>query len=276
MRNLILFVIRNHFALLFLLLEFFCFVLIIRNNDLQREKFLSSANELTASIDEKIDEVTQYFALPTVNRSLAEENALLRRMLGYNYMPNLEVKKLKMDTVSIQQYDYMFAKVISNTTARHKNYLTLNRGSIHGVEKNMAVIAPQGVVGIVDEVSEHFCTVVSLLNTNYRVSAKFAKSNYFGSCYWKGGNPRQANLGEIPYHVDVHEGDSIVTSGFSAIYPAGIPIGTVAKFSVSGEDNFYDIRINLAVDFSSIDYVYVISNLLRKEQLELENVTSND
>lgn len=276
MRNLILFVIRNHFGLLFLLLEFFCFVLIIRNNDLQRNKFLSSANEFTASIDERIDEVTQYFTLPTVNRSLAEENALLRRMLGYNYMPHLEVKKLKLDTVSIQQYDYMYAKVINNSTGLHKNYLTLNRGSIHGVEKNMAVIAPQGVVGIVDEVSEHFCTVVSLLNTSYRVSAKFAKSNYFGSCYWEGGNPRQANLGEIPYHVDVHVGDSIVTSGYSAIYPAGIPIGTVAKFSVSGEDNFYDIAINLSVDFKSIDYVYVISNLLRKEQLEIEKETAND
>ncbi len=243
---------------------------------MQRDKYFSSANALTASVDEKIDQMTQYFFLPSINRSLAEENALLRRQLGYNFMPNLVVKDLKIDTISIQQYDYMFAKVINNTTSRHKNYLTLNRGSIHGVEKNMAVIAPQGVVGIVDEVRKHYCTVVSLLNTNYRVSAKFSKSNYFGSCYWEGGDPHHAQLGEIPYHVKVSKGDSIVTSGYSAIYPAGIPIGTVADFKVSQEDNFHDITLNLAVDFNNIDYVYIISNLLRKEQLELQNKASND
>ena len=276
MRNLILFVIRNHFGLLFLLLEFFCFVLIIRNNDLQRAKFFTSANTVTASIDALIDNATQYLSLSKVNRSLAEENALLRRQLGYNFMPKLVVKDLKIDTELIQQYDYMFAKVVSNTTSRHKNHLTLNRGSIHGVEKNMAVIAPEGVVGIVDEVREHFCTVVSLLNTNYRVSAKFANSNYFGSCYWEGGNPRHAKLGEIPYHVNVQEGDSIITSGYSSIYPAGIPLGTVSRFSVSGEDNFYNITIMLAVDFSNVDYVYIISNLLRQEQLELQKTSSND
>jgi len=243
---------------------------------MQREKYLSSANVISASVFSATDAVSQYFNLATVNKELAEENAQLRAQLKQSYISGISRQKQIKDSSLSQQYTYQVAKVINNSTNRRKNYLTLNRGEKHGVKKDMAVISSGGIVGIVDDVSEHFCTVVSFLNTNYRVSAKFKKNNYFGSCYWVGGPIRKAFLGEIPYHVDVSKGDEIVTNSFSSIYPSGIPIGTVSDFSVSDEENFYDITIDLAVDFKNLEYVYIVGNLLRTEQVALENDVVHD
>jgi rod shape-determining protein MreC len=275
-RSLIHFILRNHVAFLFVLLEAFCFLLIIRNNNLQREKYLSSANFISGAFFSASDAVSQYFNLVHVNKSLAEENAALRQKLKVNYLPSAAIAHTVTDTSLLIQYSYIVAKVVNNTTSLNKNYLTLNRGSKHGIVKDMAVISPKGIVGIVDAVSDNYSTVISVLNTNYKISAKFKKNNYFGSAYWEGGDIRQAFLAEIPYHANVEIGDTIVTNGYSAIYPPGIPIGTVSSFAVSREDNFFDIIITLSVDFKNVGYVYAVNNYLRGEQLSIEKRTGND
>jgi len=120
-----------------------------------------------------------------------------------------------------------------------------------------------------------FSTVISLLNTNLRVSAKIKKNNAFGSLSWDGVDHQEAVLYEIPYHIDISKGDTIITSGFSTIYPEGILIGTIKNFEVEG-GNFYVIRVKLSTDFKRLTYVNVVSNLRKGEQIELENQLDND
>ena len=135
--------------------------------------------------------------------------------------------------------------------------------------KDMAVIGEEGIVGIVLESSPNFATVLPIINPDFRLSAKIRKNNFSGILLWDGSSSRQAVLNEIPYHVDVQVGDTIITSGFSAIFPEGLHVGTVSEFTLQ-EGNFYNIRIDLGTDFSTLFHVNVINNFLQEEQLKLE------
>ena len=139
----------------------------------------------------------------------------------------------------------------------------------------MAVVSPNGIVGVVNGVSKRFSTVMSLLNTDLHISAKIKKNNYFGSLSWDGKNYREAILYEIPHHVPVSKGDTIITSGFSTIYPEGVLIGTIKDFEVKG-GNFYEITVRLSTDFKNLTYVNLVSNLRKEEQIELEEQLEYD
>jgi len=175
------------------------------------------------------------------------------------------------DTLHQQHYFYTSAKVINQTVNKQHNFLTLNKGSNVGIRPEMGVISADGVIGIVVNVSKKFSTVISLLNLDFRVSAKLAKNNYFGSLHWDGKDYRKVKLDEIPYHIDVNRGDTVITSGYSSIFPEGIVIGTVSNSEVKG-GNFYEIEVDLSVDFKSLAFVDVISNLHREEQKVLEEL----
>jgi len=269
-RNLLRFIFKNHFVFLFVLVELFSLILVIRFNNLQREKFINSSNVIIGALNSSIDGATQYLSLRTVNKTLAQENANLRRKLRNSKFELLVKHQLANDTAFGQQYMYIPARVINNSINRQKNYLTLNKGSRQGVEKDMAVISSTGIVGIVNSVSNNFSTVISVLHRDFRVSAKFAGSDYFGSVYWDGRNESMVQMADIPYHVSVKRGQKIVTNAFSNIYPADIAIGRVDTFSVDKHKNFYDIQVTLATDFRSLEYVYVVTDLLKKERKKLE------
>ena len=153
--------------------------------------------------------------------------------------------------------------------------MTMKKGRLHGIEREMAVISTEGVVGVVYQVSGNYATVIPLINRDFRLSAKIRRNGYFGSLSWPGEDYRQAILEEIPFHVDIHPSDTIVTSGYSAIFPEGIPVGTVRDFEVL-EGNFYTITVDIAVDYKKLYHVNVVQNLLRDEQLELERISGND
>jgi rod shape-determining protein MreC len=187
------------------------------------------------------------------------------------------VKTIKLnDTIYHQQYEYMPVKVINNSINRQNNYLTISKGSIQGLQPEMAVISSYGIVGVIKKTSGNFSSVISVLNINFKVSAKIKKNGYFGSLSWDGKDYTIANLNEIPLHVDILRGDTVITSGYSAIFPEGVLIGTILSFDKKSGNNFYDIKVKLSTDYKNLSVVYAIKNLFKNEQLKLESQAEND
>lgn len=271
MRTLFAFIVKFYFLILFLLIETVCFILVITYNEPHNKKYVSSANYITGTLLEGYDIITQYFNLAAVNKELAEDNVSMRNRRGVleGYQQVFAVDTLG-DTTVKQRYTYLTAQVVFNTIVNQKNFLTINKGSVAGIKPDMAVISPRGVVGVVWSVSKNFATVMSVLNIDYKVSAKIKKNNYFGSLVWEGDDYTEARLLEIPFHVELKKGDTIVSSNYSNIYPAGIPIGVISEFSKTKEDNFYDIKVTLSTDFKNVEHVYVIQDILNDERDSLE------
>jgi len=273
MRNLFIFIVKNHFFLLFLLLEAISVAFIVQYNEKQGSRFAASSNVVFSNLYSITDGISQYFNLTTINSQLANENAQLRKQINDSKFSHGIDLHIVDDSVLKQQYEYITAKVLNNSIQSPQNYITLNKGRRHGIRKDMAVICSQGVVGIVKSVSENFSYVLSVLNTQYHVSAKFKKNAYFGSVYWDGYSYNEVLFSEIPYNVNVKEGDEVVTNSYSNMYPGNIPVGKVASFEKSDYDNFYTIRLKLATDFKNLEYVYVVQNLYKKEREYLEEET---
>ena len=276
MRNVLLFIYRNHVFFVFLLLEFVCFWLIVRNNNFHRGSVLSSSNRLVGNVYELNNNVTEYFRLKTVNEELALENAALRSLLNESKYISSGRKGEVKDSIARQHYTYIPAKVVNNSTDRRNNYLTINRGILQGVLPEMAVLSSDGIVGIVKDVSKNYASVISVLHQNSSISAKLKDSGYIGSLVWDGRDPQVAQLMDIPNHVDLAEGMLIQTSGFSSMFPAGINIGKVKEFHVDEGDNFHSIEVELLTNMSTISMVYVVDNLMRMEQIELEEQAQTD
>ena len=275
MRNLLRFILTYHFLLLFLVFETFSLTLLFKYNHFQKAIFVNASQSITGSVYTKIDLLNEYFSLHQTNRQLAIENTKLNNILQRAYRSDDIFFYGEYDSIYQQRYFYTSARIINNSVNKQHNFLTLNKGSDAGIKPEMAVIAPDGIVGVVNGVSKRFSTVISLLNTNLRVSAKVKKNDAFGSLAWDGVDYREVVLHEIPYHIDISKGDTIIASGFSTIYPEGILIGTVKDFEVKG-GNFYVITVRLSTDFKQLTYVNVVSNLRRVEQTELENRLEND
>ncbi len=270
MRNLITFLWKNYFFLLFVLLEAVSLLLISRNNYYQRTVMINSTNDLTGSLLETYSGFTDYFELKEANKKLAEENARLLNRRPESFISTDTGIFYMNDSLFARQFYYMSAKVISNSTNRRNNYLKLNKGRIHGVDRDMAVIAPNGVVGQVVEVSPHFSSVMSVLNMNTRISARLKSSGQVGTLLWNGEDYRMGKLVDIPSHVQINKGDTVVTSGFSQIYPKGELIGLVEDYSIGRGDNFYQVKVKFAVDYNKLYHVYIVQNLFREELMMLE------
>jgi len=252
------------------LLEVFAVLLLVKNSYYQGSVILKSTNGITGNIHSFYTNITDYLALRQANRILAEENAEF-----YNKLPGSFIKTdtstfFIYDTLYMQRYKYVAAKVISNSTSRRNNYLMLNKGKVHGIAKEMAVITPGGIVGQVIEVSDHFCSVMSVLNMHSKISVKLKNSKQIGTLIWNGENYRTGTMTDIPSHTQLTLGDTVITSGFSYIFPEGVNIGTVEDYRIRSRDNFYTADINYAVDYNRVYHVFVVKNLQQDEIIELE------
>lgn len=275
MKNLLRFIIRYHFFLLFILLEIVSLILIVQHNNYQRAQFGGFTKSIQGTYYEVFGTIREYLSLRQTNRELYRENTLLRNRIDRLVRSPETSHANGQDSVPDRQFTYIPARVINNSVNKQFNFITLDKGRHHGIEPEMAVIAPEGVVGVVYAVSGNFSTVIPMINRNFRLSAKILKNGYFGSLYWTGSGYRKAILEDIPYHVEIQSGDTIVTSGYSAIFPEGIMVGTIADVE-AGEANFNSITVDIAVDFKNLRYVNVINNLLRNEQQALERISGND
>ncbi len=253
-----------------------CGYLIVQNNNFQRASFVNSTNLVATKVNSAVSSVTEYINLGITNDALSRENAALKTLLPNVFYIDSAIRHVNSDTTIKQQYTFMTAKVINNSTNRRSNYLTLNRGSLQGVKPEMGVICPDGVVGIVKDVSDHYCTVISFLHKDSRYSARLKKTNFIGSLVWEGFDATHATLNDIEKHVKVTKGDTLITTSYSSIFPEGIMLGVVEKVNPSKGSTFQDISIRLSTPFGSVSYVYVIDNLLKDEQKALEGRLLND
>ncbi len=278
MRNLINFLIKYSVVFLFVFLQVVSVVLIVQNRGYQRSVFLSSSNSAVSSLLQLSNSVTEFFGLGYVNKELAEENTLLKNEVS-NLQAQLfsfEEAAYRTDSSSIApdlNYEYISAKVIANSTNKVQNYITINKGAKDGIGPDMGVVNKDGVVGIIKTVSENFATVIPILNPMLQVSAKFKRTNYNGPLLWKGGDYRHASLEDIARHVEVQQGDTIVTSGLTTVFPDGVMIGVIDEYSLDDSSPYFDIRVELAVNFRTLSYVNVIHYFNYSEQKELEKTT---
>ena len=275
MKEIIKLILKYHFTIIFILLEIVSFSLIIRHNEYQRAIFSESASTLFGNVSSTITSIKDYFRLKEMNESLANENILLKnRLEKYEFLRDTIIHGTVVQD-SIPVYEYIGAKQVNATYNRTKNYITLNQGRKNGLQKEMAVCTPEGIVGLIQDLSDHFAVVIPLINVDSRISAKIKKNNYYGSLQWDGNDYAYSYLNDIPYHVEVNAGDTIVTSGLSKIFPEGIVVGYVE--SVDKETaNFLKIKVKLAVDLKRINHVYVILNNKKNEQTSLEAINYHE
>lgn len=259
----------------FLLLELLCAWLIVENNQYQSTRFFNSANSVAANIISFSQGVREYFSLKKINADLAEENARLRFELeksegGFQDSVRREVT----DSAMRKQFDFVAAKVINNSILQYKNFITINKGRSSGIAPGMAVISNRGAVGKVKSVSEHYAVLISLLNIDEQVSSKIKRTGHFGTIQWDGSDPTLTNLHHIPRHVDPVIGDTIVTSGFNAIFPENVMVGIIKSVNLKDEAPFYTLKVELAQDFAKLAFVEVVRNALKTERDSLEIVTT--
>ncbi len=270
MKNLIQLIVRFHFAILFIIIELVCFLLIVSHNNYHKTVFLNSNNAISGGIYEKVNTFSDYIRLTKINDQLSTENTHLQNLLSENYKLTADSFFFYEDSLFKQQYVYRTAKVINNSINKQRNYITLNKGKNQGIKPEMGVVANKGVVGIVKSVSDNYSTVLSLLNSRLKISAKIKKNNHHGSLYWDGKDYRRARLIEIPSHVDIRVGDTITTSSFSSVFPEGLLLGIADEILPSTGGNFREIIVLISNDFNQLSYVDVIGDLLKKERLKLE------
>jgi rod shape-determining protein MreC len=270
MRNLLNFLLKYINLIVFLILEGIALYWLTNGNSYHNSTVVRAVQGVTRGLDERINNVRTYLNLREINSNLASENSKLKNRLEKFTQKGDPDFITVDDSLLRQQYQYTSARVINNSVNKQKNYFTLDKGSLQGIKVDMAVTNGKDAVGVIVGCSENFSVAISLLNLDFRLSARLRSNGYFGSLSWDGRNYRYAVLNEVPQHISVNEGDTIETTGFSAVFPEGIEIGRVSDLKKSGSD-FYKITVELFTDFKKLQYVNVIGNLKRTERLELEN-----
>jgi rod shape-determining protein MreC len=269
MRNLLNFLIRFNNLIIFLVLEGFAFYFLVTRNQYHNSVAVNAIRSITYGVDSRISATRSYLNLRQTNETLAAENSALRNSIARLIPRENPVTVAVNDTVFRQQYTHTSAEVISNSVNRQKNFFTINKGRLQGINKDMAVTCTDGVAGIIIGCSDNFSVAMSLLNLDFRLSVRIKSNGYFGSLSWDGRDYRHASLGEIPQHITIAAGDTVETTGFSAIFPEGLAVGTISDFEKRGGD-FYRISVELTTDFKKLRFVDVIGNLEKEERNDLE------
>lgn len=277
MRNLFNFIIRNSHWLLAALLIAFSFYLVFTHNSYQRSVYLTSANNVSGWFYSVSKNVTSFFHLKKNNQLLLERSAELEKEILalrdridlLTATDSLEINAFVSDSFPTPQFDFIPAEVVNLSFSGVNNFITLNKGSQHGIKPDMGVISARGVVGVVSNVSSNFSVVIPVINPKFRLSARLKNSENYGSVSWEGTSIREAQLRELPKHESFHEGDTVLTS-FSRIFPRNLIIGFVSSEGYSRDDNFNTFNIRLSTDFYTLQDVLVINDTYHEEQKMLE------
>lgn len=277
MRNLFNFIIRNSHWLLATLLVAFSFYLVFTHNSYQRSVYLTSANHVTGWFYSLSKDVTSFFHLKKNNQLLLERSAELEKEILVlkdridllTAADSVEVNAFVSDTLPQPQFDFIPAEVVNLSFSGVNNFITINKGSQHGIKPDMGVISAGGVVGVVSVVLPKFSLVIPVINPKFRLSARLKNSENYGSLSWDGTSIGEAQLQELPKHEAFHKGDTVLTS-FSRIFPRNLIIGFVSSEGRSKDDNFNTFNIQLATNFYSLQDVLVIDDTYHEEQKMLE------
>ena len=275
MRNLLDFFLKYNNWFLFILLEVISFALLFRFNNYQGSVFFTSSNYMAGAVYETANSVTGYFHLKAINDDLAQKNVelelqmerLLEKLTELTH-DSSGIERMRKESLS--GYDIFKAKVVNNTLTHADNYITLDKGEKDGIRSEMGVVDGNGVVGIVYMTSDHYSVVIPVLNSKSSISCKIKNSDYFGFLKWDGGASNYATVKDMPRHSLFSLGDTIVTSGHRAVFPSGIPVGTVEDISDSHDGLSYLLKVRLFTDFGKLNDVRVIAKKTQEEQLRLE------
>lgn len=274
MQQIFIFIIKNSTRLLFLLLLVISLLLTIQSHSYHRSKVINSANFVTGGVYERINSVNEYLNLKTENEGLANENARLKSLL-YNRKDTTKIIDKELLS-SFGNYKVIQSKIINNSYNVHENFLTINSGTTKGVKSDMGVVNSKGIIGIVENTSKNYATVISILNVRSQINAKIKKTSHFGTLTWNGKNTGYVQLIDVPRLASVKKGDTIVTGAQSIIFPENVNIGTIHKIYTDDKTNYFTIDVKLFNDMTSLGHVYIIENIDRKEILELENQNQNE
>ncbi|MDE6628302.1 MAG: rod shape-determining protein MreC [Muribaculaceae bacterium] len=277
MRNLINFFIRYCSWFVFAFYVVLSCLLLFQRNPYQHHVYLTSAGAVASSVYEVTSNVTDYISLRDINEDLQRRNAYLEaEVVELRKQGRLLRQQIAQDSLwttdSLRQFEFVIASVINNSVIRPYNYITIDKGSADGLAPEMGVMDQNGVVGVTNVVAAHHSRIISLLNPNFRLSCKLHGNDAFGSLVWDGKKPTEALLEELPKQVKFKTGDTIITSGYSAMFPEGIPVGVVMGSSRGEDDNFHTLRIRLLTDFSTLSTVKVISN---RDIVEIKEVEAD-
>lgn len=262
---------KYSFFILFLVFETISLILIFNYNRYHSSVLINSTNDLTSSLVKTSKIISDYFTLKQQNQELARENAFLHN----NMLSSFNIT----DTVFYYEdtvFRYTEAQVIDNSVKLFKNYIILNKGQKHGIETDMGVISPEGIAGIVIGVSENYSIVMSLLHNSCQISALIISYDQIANVSWNGENPDYGVLNDIPTHLQIKKGDTVVSSGFSSIFPKGLMIGVVEEYYNDPNNNLNSAKLKFSVDFDQLTNVYVIENLAKDELDHLRQSIIND
>lgn len=274
MRNLLDFLVKYNYWFLFLFLEAVSFVLLFQFNSYQGSVWFSSANAVTGKLYETSSEIESYFQLSNINSELTQRNLYLEQRLhklekqiGDSAADSTMEKSLLVK--SLQPYRLIPAKVISMTAGRLDNLITINKGEVDGIKKDMGVVCGTGVVGIVYLTSKHYSIVIPILNSQSNISCVIQGRGYFGYLHWTGGDVSQAYVDDVPRHAHFRLYDNVVTSGYSSVFPAGIIVGKILHVYNSADQMSYRLRVKLSTDFGKLRDVCVVDNSALSEQIDI-------
>ena len=280
MKNLIDFFTSYNYWFLFLLLEVISFVLLFQFNSYQGSVWFTSANIVSGKVYEISSKVESFFELSQVNEQLTQRNIYLEQQVK-GLQEKLTSATQDSSYLRNNQYQYLAgyklipAKVVSNSVDKYNNLITIDKGAADGVKKDMGVACGNGVVGIVFMTSEHYSIVIPVLNSQSNISCTIKGRGYFGYLHWKGGDASMAYVDDVPRHARFKLYDTIVTSGYSSVFPPGLLVGKVRHVYNSPDGVSYRLKIKLATDFGSLRDVCVIDNSVMNERLELLRATQD-
>jgi rod shape-determining protein MreC len=276
MNNLIRFLQKYYYVFLFLILEGIAIYFISCNSYYQGSAITNLANNVAGYTFDQCNKISHYFSLASVNEELVKENARLREQIESSYVKYTDRVMIKDDTIYKQQFAFMEAKVISKSINKRNNYFMLNKGRSSGIDKDMSVIAQNGIVGIVTQVTDNFSLVMTVLHQDSKIAVKNKRTQASGTLVWEGGSYEKGEIIDIPSSMPLKVGDTIITSGFSRNFPEGIIVGYIEKFSKDQGSGFYNVDIKYSTDYNKLGFVYVVKNFFKIEQEQLEKGMKNE
>lgn len=277
MRNLVRLALKYHQVLLFVTLQLFAFYLLFQNNSYHRASYVNSSNQVIGSLLEFRATISGHFSLWDENERLSAENARLRNLQKPSWVARISGNTFRLsDTSYTQQYYYINAFVVDRSTTRQHNYFTLDKGIFDGIEPEMGVIGSDGLIGVVQHANTHYSTVKLVPHLNFTTTALLKRANESGVLFWNGQDPSQAQIKDIPQHAEVLVGDTVVTTTESARYPQDIPIGTVSTIQSTPGGDYQVADVMLFTNFGNAQHVYVIKNILREEQQEMQDAIDEE
>ena len=276
MRNFLAFIRRFRVLLFFALLQGLALSLYFSFVHFPRSQYLTTASAVSGSFLEVRNDVTKHFDLSENNTNLQKENIQLRYQIPSSFV-KLQNGKVKIeDTLYRQQYEYIPGIVINSTHDKRNNYFTLDIGSEQGIKRGMGVFSSNGVVGVIHNTSKHYSVVKSCLTEAINIDVMIEKTGQFGLLKWNGDNARLGTMWGVSNDTEVKKWSKIVTRGGGGIFPRGIPVGMVQNTAPVEGKPLWDITLKFAENFTSLQRVYIVKNLLLTEQEDLEALIPND